>query len=424
MKNNDYVIQCENIHKKYALYQNRSDRLLEALLPGNKSYHTDFYALNGVSFHVAKGECVGIIGKNGSGKSTLLKILTGVLTPSSGYAKINGRVAALLELGAGFNPEYTGYENIYLNGTIMGYSKEEMDAKVPEIIEFADIGDFINQPVKIYSSGMFVRLAFAVAISVDPDVLIIDEALAVGDVFFQLKCYKKFEDFKKSGKTILFVSHDQSSIIKYCDRAILLNDGQLICDTTTKDAIDRYKELLVHASGTTVDMNAEESEDLQETCWRASYKLNAKTLEYGSKEAEIVDFGIFDANGQLTGTYFRNEEYTVKLKIYFHQSIKDPIFAITFKDFMGLEIAGTNTMEENIDTGTYHAGETATVSFRFRFPFQNQPFFLSLGCTRFNEQGDLEVMHRLYDILFIQTIGPKVTNGFFDIDAKVTINRN
>ena len=423
MKNNNYVIQCENVHKKYALYQKRSDRLLEALLPGNKSYHTDFYALNGVSFRVSKGECVGIIGKNGSGKSTLLKILTGVLTPSSGYAKIDGRVAALLELGAGFNPEYTGYENIYLNGTIMGYTREEMDAKVPEIIEFADIGDFINQPVKIYSSGMFVRLAFAVAISVDPDVLIIDEALAVGDVFFQLKCYKKFEDFKKNGKTILFVSHDQSSIIKYCDRAILLNDGELICDTTTKEAIDIYKELLVHSSGTTVDLNIAEPEDDQKTCWRASYKLNVKTLEYGNKDAEIVDFGIFDADGNLTGTYFRNEEYIVKLKIYFHQTITDPIFAITFKDFMGLEIAGTNTMQENIETGTYHAGETVTISFRFRFPFQNQPFFLSLGCTRFNTLGDLEVMHRLYDVLSIQTIGAKVTNGFFDIDAKVTVNR-
>lgn len=423
MKDNEYVIQCENIHKKYALYKKRSDRLLEALTPTKKSYHTDFYALNGVSFNVAKGECVGIIGKNGSGKSTLLKILTGVLTPTSGSAKINGRVAALLELGAGFNPEYSGYENIYLNGTIMGYSREEMDAKIPEIIEFADIGDFIHQPVKIYSSGMFVRLAFAVAISVDPDVLIIDEALAVGDVFFQLKCYKKFEDFKKRGKTILFVSHDQSSIIKYCDRAILLNDGSMVCDTTTKDAIDRYKELLVHASSETVDMNVVPADDCQDTFWKSNYKLNEKTLEYGDKTAEITDFGIFDSKGQLTSTYFRNEEYTVKMKIHFHTETHAPIFAITFKDFMGLEIAGTNTMQEGVDTGVYKPGETVIVSFRARFPFQNQPFFLSLGCTRFGATGDLEVMHRLYDILCVQTVGAKVTNGFFDMDAKVTINR-
>lgn len=423
MTNDEYVIQCEGVQKKYALYKKRSDQLLENLMPGKKSYHTDFFALNGITFNVKKGECVGIIGKNGSGKSTLLKILTGVLTPSSGTAIINGRVAALLELGAGFNPEYTGYENIYLNGTIMGYSREEMEQRIPEIISFADIGDFINQPVKIYSSGMFVRLAFAVAISVDPDVLIIDEALAVGDVFFQLKCYKKFEDFKKQGKTILFVSHDQSSIIKYCDRAILLNEGNLICDTTTKEAIDCYKELLVNASAENVDMNCSETAAISTVSWKSNYRLNEKTLEYGDKTAEIVDFGVFDANGKITSTYFRNEEYEIRMKVVFREPADSPIFAITFKDFMGLEIAGTNTMQENIETGTFRPGETATVSFRARFPFQNQPFFLSFGCTKFNQLGDLEVMHRLYDVLCVQTVGSKVTNGFFDMDAKVKIKR-
>ena len=423
MVNGEYVIQCENIHKKYALYKKRSDRLVEALHPRGKSYHRDFYALKGITFNVKKGECVGIIGKNGSGKSTLLKILTGVLTPSQGVARINGRVAALLELGAGFNPDYTGYENIYLNGTIMGYSREEMEQKIPEIIAFADIGDFINQPVKIYSSGMFVRLAFAVAISVDPDVLIIDEALAVGDVFFQLKCYKKFEEFKKKGKTILFVSHDQSSIIKYCDRAILLNEGTMVCDTTTKEAIDRYKELLVNAAPENVDMNANGLEDGMQTCWKTNYRLNEKTLEYGTKAAEIVDFGVFDATGKLTSTYFRNEVYEVRLKIQFHETVDSPIFAITFKDFMGLEIAGTNTVQESIETGRFHPNETAIVSFCAKFPFQNQPFFLSLGCTKFNSMGELEVLHRLYDVLCVQTVGSKVTNGFFDIDAKVNIRR-
>lgn len=423
MVNDEYVIQCEDIHKKYALYKKRSDRLVETLHPRGKSYHKDFYALKGITFNVKKGECVGIIGKNGSGKSTLLKILTGVLTPSQGIARINGRVAALLELGAGFNPDYTGYENIYLNGTIMGYSREEMEQKIPEIISFADIGDFINQPVKIYSSGMFVRLAFAVAISVDPDVLIIDEALAVGDVFFQLKCYKKFEEFKNQGKTILFVSHDQSSIIKYCDRAILLNEGAMVCDTTTKEAIDHYKELLVNAAPENVDMNVSGLEEGTQTCWKANYRLNEKTLEYGNKAAEIVDFGVFDASGNLTSTYFRNEVYEVRLRIQFHEAVDSPIFAITFKDFMGLEIAGTNTMQEGIETGGFRPNETAIVSFRAKFPFQNQPFFLSLGCTKFNAMGDLEVLHRLYDVLCVQTVGSKITNGFFDIDAKVNIIR-
>lgn len=423
MRNNEYVIECDNVYKKYALYKRRGDRLIEALHPGRKEFHTDFYALNGVSFRVKQGECVGIIGKNGSGKSTLLKILTGVLMPTNGTAKINGRVAALLELGAGFNPEYTGYENIYLNGTVMGYSREEMKKKIPEIVEFADIGEFINQPVKIYSSGMFVRLAFAVAISVDPEVLIIDEALAVGDVFFQLKCYKQFEDFKKRGKTILFVSHDQSSIIKYCDRAILLNEGTVICDTNTKEAIDRYKELLVNASSENVDMNQITMDDEQGTNWKVHYRLNEKTLEYGDKTAEIIDFGIFDVDGVITNTYFRNEEYAIRLKIRFHENVQSPIFAITFKDMMGLEVAGTNTIQESVDTGTYMAGEVVTVSFRAKFPFQNQPYFLSLGCTCFDSAGELKVLHRLYDVLCVQTVGSKVTNGFFDLDATVEITR-
>lgn len=418
---NTYVIQCENVSKRYSLYQKRSDRLRETLSVRKKVYHTDFYALNDITFHVSKGECVGIIGKNGSGKSTLLKLLTGVITPTSGSAAIHGRVAALLELGAGFNPEYTGYENIYLNGTIMGYSQKEMDEKVPAIIAFADIGDFIYQPVKTYSSGMFVRLAFAVAISVDPDVLIIDEALAVGDVFFQLKCYKKFEDFKKQGKTILFVSHDQSSIIKYCDRAILLNEGKMICDTTTKEAVDIYKKLLVN---TTEDAapSAEVAPQVSETAeWKLNYKKNNDMLEYGDKSAEIVDYGIFDANGKIATTYYRNEVYSVRMKVKFLQNISHPVFAITYKEIMGLEVAGTNTMQEGIETGEYQAGDIVTVSFRAKFPFQNQPFFVSLGCTRFNHLGELEVAHRLYDVLCVETVGSKVTNGLFDMDTTIQI---
>ena len=417
------IIICENIVKKYALYQKRVDRLLEALNSRRKKYHTEFYALNGVSFSVRRGECVGIVGKNGSGKSTLLKILTGVLTPTEGSAYINGRVAALLELGAGFNPEYTGYENIYLNGSIMGYSREEIEKKIPEIVAFADIGEFIKQPVKIYSSGMFVRLAFAVAISVDPEVLIIDEALAVGDVFFQLKCYKKFEDFKRRGKTILFVSHDQSSIIKYCDRAILLNDGKVICDDTPKEVIDVYKQLLTNSEAEEPAHEEPHLIEKENLTWKNSYLLNKNTLEYGNKIAEIIDFGIFDTSNKITTVYFRNQEYVVKMKIRFHQAIEDPIFAVTFKDLMGLEVAGTNTMQENISTGRYEENDVVIVEFRSKFPFQNQTYFLSLGCTKFNSSGELEVFHRLYDILCVETVGSKITNGFFDMDAKVTISR-
>ena len=231
--------------KVYKLYNKPSDRLKESLGLTRKKKYREHYALKHVSFDVHRGECVGIIGTNGSGKSTILKIITGVLNKTSGEMKVDGRISALLALGAGFNMEYTGIENIYLNGTMIGFSKEEIDAKLPDILEFADIGEYVYQPVKTYSSGMFVRLAFAVAINIEPEILIVDEALSVGDVFFQAKCYHKFEEFKRAGKTILFVSHDLSSISKYCDRVVLLNQGVKLGEGTPKEMIDAYKQVLV-----------------------------------------------------------------------------------------------------------------------------------------------------------------------------------
>lgn len=233
----EVAIRVDDVSKLYKLYDKPSDRLKESLGLTRKKLYKEHYALHNVSFDVKRGETVGIIGTNGSGKSTILKIITGVLNPSGGHVEIDGRISALLELGAGFNMEYTGIENIYLNGTMIGFSREEIDAKMQDILDFADIGDFVHQPVKTYSSGMFVRLAFAVAINIDPEILIVDEALSVGDVFFQAKCYKKFEDFKKMGKTILFVSHDLGSISKYCDRVVLLNRGKKLAEGTPKEMV-------------------------------------------------------------------------------------------------------------------------------------------------------------------------------------------
>lgn len=222
---NNIAIKVSHLTKVYKLYDKPVDRLKESLHPLKKKYHKEFYALNDVSFEIKKGETVGIIGKNGAGKSTLLKIITGVLTPSSGHVHVNGRIASLLELGAGFNPEYTGIENIYLQGTLMGYTKEEMDVKIDEILAFADIGDFVYQPVKMYSSGMFARLAFAVAINVDPDILIVDEVLSVGDARFQSKSIKKMEAIRDNGTTILFVSHATEQIKRFCTKAIWIENS-------------------------------------------------------------------------------------------------------------------------------------------------------------------------------------------------------
>lgn len=240
----EYAVEVKNVTKIYRLYDKPIDRLKESLSVTHREYHKDFYALSDLSFNVEKGQTVGIIGTNGSGKSTILKIITGVLTPTTGEVTVRGKISALLELGAGFNQDYTGIENIYMNGTMMGYSRKEMDAKLPEILEFAEIGDFVYQPVKTYSSGMFVRLAFALAINVEPEILIVDEALSVGDVFFQSKCYRRMEEIRKNGTTIIMVTHDMGSIIKYCDKVVLLNKGEFIAQGSAGKMVDLYKKIL------------------------------------------------------------------------------------------------------------------------------------------------------------------------------------
>ena len=280
------AIKLEHITKIYKLYGRNRDRLKDSLGLTKKKCYTEHYALRDVSMEIHQGETVGIIGVNGSGKSTILKIITGVLSATSGTMEINGRISALLELGAGFNMEYTGLENVYLNGTMLGFSEEEINERLQDILDFADIGEFIHQPVKTYSSGMFVRLAFAVAINIDPEILIVDEALSVGDVFFQAKCYQKFEEFKKLGKTILFVSHDLTSIAKYCDRVILLNKGVKLAEGTPKDMVNMYKKLLVHQlDEETLEDVCEKSDIVEHTAdgkaWKDHFETNPKLLDYG-----------------------------------------------------------------------------------------------------------------------------------------------
>ena len=285
----EYAIQVKNVSKLYKLYDKSSDRVKDALgLSGRKKLYKEHYALHDMNFDIKKGECVGIIGTNGAGKSTILKIITGVLNPSEGEVIIDGRISALLELGAGFNMEYTGIENVYLNGTMMGFSREEIDARLQDILDFADIGDFVHQPVKAYSSGMFVRLAFAVAINIDPEILIVDEALSVGDVFFQAKCYRKFEEFKKMGRTILFVSHDLSSIARYCDRVVLLNKGVKLEEGSPKQMVDMYKQLLVGQDPAKQQIQEEKPKE----SWSEEFQVNPNMLEYGSKLAEITDLSL------------------------------------------------------------------------------------------------------------------------------------
>ncbi|MGG7171780.1 ABC transporter ATP-binding protein [Clostridium neonatale] len=258
----EIAIKIESLSKIYRLYDKPIDRMKESLSISKKKYSKEHYALKNITFDVKKGESIGIVGKNGSGKSTLLKIITGVLTQSQGSIEVNGKIAALLELGAGFNPEYTGIENIYLNGTMMGYTKEEMEKRVNPIVEFADIGEFINQPVKTYSSGMFARLAFAVAINVEPEILIVDEALSVGDTRFQIKCIDKMKELKEKGTTILFVSHATEQIKRFCNRAVWINNGEMMDIGESSEIIDKYESYMLY--GGIVDSNVNEKNEKKE----------------------------------------------------------------------------------------------------------------------------------------------------------------
>ena len=409
------AIEIRNLSKMYKLYNKPSDRLRDSLGLSRKKRYKEHYALQNINFDIHEGECVGIIGTNGSGKSTILKIITGVLSPTEGTVTVNGRISALLELGAGFNPEYSGMENIYLNGTMLGFSEEEIDSRLDEILSFADIGDFVTQPVKTYSSGMFVRLAFAVAINIDPEILVVDEALSVGDVFFQSKCYHKFEEFKKQGKTILFVSHDLGSVSKYCDRVILLNQGEMLDEGTPKAMVDMYKQLLVHQDPVKQAENTEPEEN-----WKDGFQVNPNTLEYGEKQAEIRDFVVVDSSGRHTNTIEKGSEFEIKMRLHFNESIQQPIAAFTIKNIQGTEITGTNTMYEGINIEHPDAGRECVVTFRQKMDLQGGEYLISFGCTGYRN-GDFTVFHRLYDACNVTVVSTKNTVGFFDMNSVVSV---
>ena len=428
------AITVKDVSKIYKLYDKPIDRLKEALNPFHKEYHKKFYALNNLSFEVKKGETVGIIGTNGSGKSTILKIITGVLTPTTGEVEVNGVISALLELGAGFNMDYTGIENIYMNGTMMGFSKKEMDAKLQEILDFADIGDFVYQPVKTYSSGMFVRLAFALAINVEPEILIVDEALSVGDVFFQSKCYRRMEEIRQKGTTILMVTHDMGSIIKYCDKVVLLIKGNFVAEGAPGHMVDLYKKILAGqmegleaAKDVDSDFSGETAEKEQKEktyqlphgkLMKDSLTINSSRTEYGDGRAEIYDLGLFDQRGNLTNLLLKGEEFTIKEKIRFAAPIQSPIFTYTIKDKKGTDLTGTNTMFEGTDIKPVKAGDEYEVSFTQKMTLQGGEYLLSMSCTGF-EQGEHTVYHRLYDVANITVISNKNTVGVYDMESAV-----
>lgn len=465
---NNTAIRVSHLQKKYKLYAHNRDRVIDALHLSKKPRYTEHLALDDISLEIRRGETVGIIGTNGSGKSTILKIITGVLSATKGEVEVNGRISALLELGAGFNMEYNGIDNIYLNGTMIGFSEKEIEEKMDDILEFADIGEYVYQPVKTYSSGMFMRLAFAVAINIDPEILIVDEALSVGDVFFQAKCYHKFEDFKKAGKTVLFVSHDLSSISKYCDRVVLLNQGHKLGEGSPKDMIDLYKQVLVGQFATDPEAaqhnpdaeqgagtkNAEgaqgaaaadgQSKDGAAQVGDAksgeqngeqsgsgaagdsgnqsdTVARNTETLEYGSRKAEITGFGMYDDKGRPNSTVLKGAECTFFMDVEIHEDIPAPIFALSIKNVQGVEITGTNTMAEKAFLDPVKAGEKKHITFRQRIDLQGGEYLISLGVTGF-EQENFTVYHRLYDVMNLTVVSDKNTVGYYDMNSVVEVS--
>ena len=339
------VIKVDHVSKVYKIYNDPKDRIKEALGIGrDKQYHKKYYALKDLSFEIGKGEIVGVVGRNGSGKSTILKILTGVLNPTDGDVAIEGKVAALLELGAGFNMEYSGMKNIYLNAAMMRVSKEEIEKKIPEILAFADIGDYIHQPVKTYSSGMFVRLAFAVAINVDPDILIVDEALAVGDARFQLKCMDKFTEFVERGKTILFVTHDVNAVKRFCNRAIWLNKGELIMDGNTDEVTDHYLDFL-KSDLPMAEYLAQNAQKMEAAKKEAMEALDAEGIDM----VQIHSLRMFDTLGREIHEIQHGQRVTLRVGyLVGDDTIPDPLLGVAIRRIDNEYICGLNTKLDQV----------------------------------------------------------------------------
>jgi lipopolysaccharide transport system ATP-binding protein len=356
------LVLVENVSKLYRLYHRPSDRLWE-LLPGIRPRHSDFWALRDITFCAEKGETLGIIGPNGSGKSTLLEIVSGILQPTSGRAITKGRTAALLELGAGFNPEFTGRENVYLNGEIMGLSRAQIRKAMPSIEAFAEIGEFIERPVKEYSSGMYVRLAFSTAIHVEPEVLIVDEALAVGDAVFANRCVRKFEELRERKITVLFVSHDLGLVKQLSNRAIFLMHGRIEAEGTPNDVINRYIGLVLERQAPRI---------------RKKERLRA-SHRHGDGSSEVLSIDLLDARGEPAMAVPAGECIIVRVRSRFHAAVSDPMVGILIRTRIGMEVYGTNSRIEKKSLGDFEAGDELEIDFRMECWLTPQTYTLTVA---------------------------------------------
>jgi ABC-type polysaccharide/polyol phosphate transport system ATPase subunit len=392
------LVLVQNVSKLYRLYKKPSDRLKE-LLPTAAPHHTDFWALKDISFEVDRGETLSLVGPNGCGKSTLLQIVAGILQPTTGRVVTRGRIAALLELGAGFNPEFSGRENVYLNGEILGLSRAEIDQAMPSIETFAEIGEFIERPVKEYSSGMYVRLAFSTAIHVDPEILIVDEALAVGDAVFANRCVRKFEELRQRKVTVLFVSHDLGLVKQLSDRAILLLGGKIEAQGKPSDVINRYIGLVL---------------EKQRSMTEKSDRVRG-SFRHGDGTSEVARVEILNERGEAVTSVASGEAITVRVRSRFHKAVSDPMVGILLRTRIGMDVYGTNTRIEQKPLGDFQAGDELEVDFRLEAWLTPQSYTLTVA----TQNADGTSHDWLDDAITLEVIDTRVAAGVANLRATV-----
>ena len=399
------MVLAQRISKLYRLYRRPSDRILELAPFVGKRFHTDFWALRDVSIQVERGEILALVGPNGSGKSTLLQIVSGILQPTSGRVVTEGRVAALLELGAGFNPDFTGRENVYINGEIMGLARRDIERAFPLIEAFAEIGEFMDRPVKEYSSGMYVRLAFATAIHVDPEILIVDEALAVGDAIFANRCIHKFEELKERGVTVLFVSHDLGLVKRLAHRAVLLVNGQIAAEGHPSDVVNRYVGLVLERQRAG---QAEEPERRMSTSFR-----------HGDGASRIEDVTLLDHAGAPSLAFTSGDSVTVRVRVRFEREVDEPVFGILIRNRLGIDVFGTNTRIEQRRLGSFHSGDVLELDFRFDCLLTRQEYTLTVA----TQYWDGSSQDWLDDVLAFSVVDPKEIAGLASLRTDIEWRR-
>ena len=431
------VIRVDGLGKCYQIYDKPRDRLMQMLMRGRRQFYREFWALRDVSFEISRGETIGIIGSNGSGKSTLLQMICGTLNPTVGDVATRGRIAALLELGSGFNPEFSGHENVYLNASLLGLSKDEIDRKYDAILAFADIGEFVHQPVKTYSSGMMVRLAFAVQAQVDPDILIVDEALAVGDARFQAKCFDRLKTLKENGTSILLVTHSSEQIVTHCNRAILLNHGLMLESGEPRKVVNRYMDLLfgrerkqdegciadgkpstISAQASGRDLRLSREQDLFSS--RKNY--NPHEYRWGDGSAHILDYILSSGKEDYPLAVEAGQNIVLSYSVRFISELVRPIFGVSIKTKEGVTVYGSNSEMLSVPMSAEigRAGTTLEVTARFRCSLAAGDYFISLGIATKN--GDDIVPHdRRYDAIHIQVLPDRRFFGLADLELSLSV---